>query len=92
MCALTAALLAGCATSEKTLTLETRVTLPEPPAGIEACLHREFPEIPDRALTKQDVVRIIGQAKVIDRAKTACGERARKWIELVDRDFSKSTP
>ncbi len=50
-----------------------RVTLPPAPEGVAACLQRAFPEIPDRALARSDIVRIIGQAKVQDRAKTACG-------------------
>jgi hypothetical protein len=66
-----------------------RVALPAAPAGVEACLRRAFPEIPDRALTKADVVRIIGEAKVLDRSKTACGERAVSWIRDVRRDLAK---
>lgn len=66
-----------------------RVTLPAPPEGVEECLRRTFPEIPDRALSKADVVRIIGEAKVLDRSKTACGERAVTWIQDVRRDLGK---
>lgn len=66
-----------------------QVTLPPPPAGVEPCLRKSFPEIPDRALSKADVVKIIGQAKVLDRAKTACGERAVEWIRDVRTDFAK---
>jgi hypothetical protein len=66
-----------------------RVTLPAPPEGVEACLRKAFPEIPDRALTQDDVVRIIGQAKVQDRAKTACGLRALDWIRRVRTDLAR---
>ena len=34
-----------------------RVTLPPAPDGVAECLRQSFPEIPDRALTKRDVVR-----------------------------------
>ncbi|SDA12822.1 hypothetical protein SAMN02799622_00821 [Methylobacterium sp. UNC378MF] len=68
---------------------EIRVILPEPPSDVAACLKRSFPEIPDRALSTADVVRIIGRAKIQDRAKTACGLRALAWIEAVHRDFAK---
>ena len=65
------------------------MTLPVPPADVAACLRRSFPEIPDRALTTGDVVRLIGRAKVLDRAKTACGLRALAWIEAVRRDLAR---
>ena len=68
---------------------DIRVTLPAPPEGAAACLRETFPEIPDRSLTRDDVVRIIGRAKVLDRAKAACGERALTWIAAVRRDFAK---
>ena len=66
-----------------------RVTLPAPPEGVAACLKTDFPAIPDRDLTTSDVVRIIGKAKLQDRAKSACGRRALAWIEAVQRDFAK---
>lgn len=68
---------------------DIRVTLPAPPAGVATCLKASFPAIPDRDLTTADVVRIIGKAKIQDRAKTACGQRALAWIEAVRRDFAK---
>lgn len=87
--------LGACAHSELVPALDVsapadiRVTLPAPPADVGACLRRSFPEIPDRALTTADVVRIIGRAKIQDRTKTACGLRALAWIEAVRRDFAK---
>lgn len=66
-----------------------RVTLPAAPDGVAECLRQAFPEIPDRALTKRDVVRIIGEAKALDRAKTACGARAVFWIDSVRRDLAR---
>ncbi|GJD92947.1 hypothetical protein [Methylobacterium iners] len=66
-----------------------RITLPAPPEGVAECLRQAFPEIPDRALTKGDVVRIIGAAKVLDRSKTACGARAVTWIEAVRRELAR---
>lgn len=66
-----------------------RVTLPAPPEGVATCLRQTFPEIPGRALSRAEVARIIGEAKVLDRAKTRCGERAAAWIEAVRRDFAR---
>lgn len=66
-----------------------RVTLPPPPDGVEACLRQAFPEIPDRPLTRADMVRITGAAIVLDRAKTACGLRAAAWITAVRRDLAR---
>lgn len=66
-----------------------RVTLPAPPDGVTACLKTGFPAIPDRDLTTSDVVRIIGKAKLQNRAKSACGPRALAWIKAVQRDFAK---
>lgn len=86
--------LAACATSERPapvdlLTGDHRVTLPDAPEGIEECLARAFPEIPDRALSKADVVRVIGGAKALDRAKTACGLRALAWITAVRAQLAR---
>ena len=68
---------------------DIRVTLPVAPEGIEACVRARFPDIPDRSLTRGDVVRIIGRAKILDRSKAACGARAQAWIDAVRRDFAK---
>lgn len=86
--------LAGCVTSDlpavdPRLGADIRVTLPMPPEGVGPCLRRSFPEIPDRPLTRADVVRIIGEAKTLDRAKSACGERAVRWIEDVRATFAR---
>lgn len=94
-CASIALSLAACVTSDglppvdPRLGTEIRVTLPVAPEGVAPCLRQAFPEIPDRALTRADVVRIIGQAKVVDRAKTACGERAVTWIETVRKTYAR---
>ncbi|MEE7459664.1 hypothetical protein MPAR168_22295 [Methylorubrum populi] len=68
---------------------DIRVTLPMPPDDVGSCLRRSFLEIPDRALSRTDVVRIIGQAKTLDRAKSACGERVVHWIEDVRATFAR---
>ncbi|MCJ2139671.1 hypothetical protein [Methylobacterium sp. E-066] len=65
------------------------MTLPAPPAGIEACLRGSFPDIPDRSLTQGDVVRIIARAKLLDREKARCSDRALSWIAAVRRDFAR---
>ncbi|WP_156394296.1 hypothetical protein [Methylobacterium sp. Leaf94] len=68
---------------------DVRVALPPAPDGVAECLRRSFPKIPDRALTKRDVVQLIGEAKALDRAKTACGARALFWIDSVRRDLAR---
>lgn len=68
---------------------EARVTLPALPDDLRACLRKTFPEIPDRDLTQSDVARILGEAIVLDRAKTACGERALAWIEQTRRALGR---
>lgn len=93
--ALLATTLAACATSDgpapvSQLAPSIQITLPKAPADVDACLRRAFPEIPDRALTKTDVVRIIGEAKILDRAKSACGLRAVAWIDDVSHTYAKS--
>lgn len=86
--------LAACATSDgpapvSQLAPSIQITLPKAPDGVDECLRREFPEIPDRALTKADVMRIIGEAKILDRAKSLCGMRAVEWIRDVETTYSK---
>lgn len=66
-----------------------RVTLPTPLEGVEACLRKAFPEIPDKDLTTREMIRILGKAIVQDKAKTACGLRAVAWIERVRRDLAR---
>lgn len=94
VCASIAISAAGCVSSDGPAGIDPsapgiRITLPEAPEGVAECLRRSFPEIPARALTKADVVRIIGAAKVLDRTKTACGERAVTWIDAVRRDLAR---
>lgn len=94
MLACLATSLAACAHSDGPAPIDPlapgiRVTLPPAPEGVAPCLQRAFPDIPDRALSRADIVRIIGQAKVLDRAKTACGLRAVDWIAAVRADFAK---
>lgn len=87
-CALITACLGACEHSSGSGP-DVRVTLPAPPDGVAECLRQSFPEIPDRALTKRDVVRIIAEAKALDRAKAACGARAVFWIDQVRRELAR---
>lgn len=94
-CALIATSLVGCAHSDgaapvSQLAPSIRISLPDAPAGVAECLHKEFPDIPDRALTRRDVIRIVGEAKVLDRTKTACGDRAVNWIETVLGSYARA--
>lgn len=52
-------------------------------------MRQAFPEIPVRDLTPEDVVRIIGEAAILDRAKTACGMHAVTWTRRVKKDLGK---
>lgn len=72
-----------------TVDASPRVTLAGPPAGVPACLKVPFPILPDRDLTRFDVLRIIGEAEILDAAKTACGLRAVRWIDTVRRDLAR---
>lgn len=65
------------------------MTLPPAPEGVEACLRRTFPEVPDRDLTTREVTRMLGDAILLDKAKTACGLLAVQWIARVRRDFAR---
>ncbi|KQP33836.1 hypothetical protein ASF49_08185 [Methylobacterium sp. Leaf104] len=81
-------MLGGCP-DKAALDLSTRPNLPPVPADLTACFARAFPEIPDRALSRADVVRIIATAKLTDRAKTACGERLLAWASDVQREYGR---
>lgn len=89
-----AATLAACTTSDGPPAVDPRapdirITMPDAPVDVGPCIRQAFPDIPDRSLTRTDIVRIIGTAKVLDRAKTRCGERALAWITAVRRDLAK---
>nr|WP_156453665.1 hypothetical protein [Methylobacterium sp. CCH5-D2] len=68
---------------------EIRITLPAAPESVGPCLARSFPDIPDRALNRVDLMRIIGEAKLQDRMKAACGARAVAWIEKVRAAYAR---
>ncbi|SDM67950.1 hypothetical protein SAMN05216360_10391 [Methylobacterium phyllostachyos] len=82
--------LGGCP-DKAALDLTGRAALPPVPADLEACIHRTFPEIPARAFGRREAVGIIADAKLLDRAKTACGERALLWMNAVTAEFGRST-
>ncbi len=63
--------------------------IPELPVDLATCFARTFPEIPDRAFGRAEAVRIIANAKLLDRAKTACGERALTWIAGVRAAYGR---
>ncbi|UYW28242.1 hypothetical protein OKC48_06900 [Methylorubrum extorquens] len=86
-----AVLLGGCP-DRAALDLTVRPALPPIPADLEACLHRSFPEIPARAFGRREAVRIIADAKLLDRAKSACGDRALEWMKGVSAAFGRPTP
>jgi len=78
--------LAACSTTVRD-TPSPQVALPEVPADLRPCFEAAFPTIPDRDLSRADVKRIIGGAKLLDRSKTACGRRALSWMESVSREY-----
>ena len=69
--------------------VSTRPALPPVPADLAACFARTFPEIPDAAFGSAAAVRIIANAKLLDRAKTACGGRALAWIADVHAEYGR---
>lgn len=81
-------MLGGCP-DKAALDLSTRPALPPVPADLAPCFARTFPEIPDAAFGRAAAVRIIANAKLLDRAKTACGERALAWIAQVRVEFGR---
>ncbi len=81
-------LLGGCP-NKGTLDLTARPAIPAPPADLAACFARAFPEIPDRAFGRAEAVRIIANAKLLDRAKSACGGRALAWIADVHAEYGR---
>lgn len=82
-------ILLGGGPDKGTLDLTARPAIPAPPADLAACFARAFPEIPDRAFGRAEAVRIIANAKLLDRAKTACGERALAWIAQVRAEYGR---
>lgn len=76
---MSAILLSACVTS-KEINDPIRIT-PEIPPDLSSCFEKQFPIIPDRDLTSRDIVRIISDAKRLDKIKTSCGERAIIWMK-----------
>ncbi|WP_342163144.1 hypothetical protein [Methylobacterium sp. SD21] len=83
--------LGGCP-DKASLDLSGRAALPPVPADLAPCIHQAFPEIPATAFGRRDAVRIIASAKLVDRAKTACGDRALEWMNAVTAEFGRPTP
>lgn len=79
----------GACHPHESLDLTARPALPAPPADLAACFARAFPEIPARAFGRGEAVRIIANAKLLDRAKSACGERALAWAADVQREYGR---
>lgn len=89
-----AALLSGCGDPVGRVApdVSARPDLPEIPADLAPCFAKAFPEIPERGFGRVAAVRIIGDAKLTDRAKTACGDRALAWMQDVRAAFGRPTP
>lgn len=52
-------------------------------------MRRTFPKVPDRDLTTREVTLMLGDAILLDKAKTACGLLAARWIDRVRQDFAR---
>ncbi|ARO54058.1 hypothetical protein B2G69_07800 [Methylorubrum zatmanii] len=89
--ALAACLALGACGDAPRLDPSIRPELPPIPADLDACLHRAFPEIPSRAFGRREAVQLIADAKLLDRAKTACGDRALHWMTDVVKAFGRPT-
>lgn len=81
------ALTIGACQPREAIDLAARPALPPVPTDLAACFARTFPEIPDAAFGRAAAVRIIANAKLLDRAKSACGTRALAWIADVHAEF-----
>jgi len=79
----------GACTPTSAPDLSTLPALPPVPADLAACFARAFPEIPDAAFGRAAAVRIIATAKLLDRAKSACGGRALAWIADVHAEYGR---
>lgn len=79
----------GACHPRESLDLTARPDIPPVPADLAACFARSFPEIPDRAFGRAEAVRLLADAKLLDRAKTACGERALTWIAGVRAAYGR---
>lgn len=89
LASLLAALTLGACAPRPPLDVAARPAIPAPPADLAACFARAFPEIPERAFGRAEAVWIIANAKLVDRAKSACGERALAWIETVRVEYGR---
>ncbi len=89
LAALLVALTVGACAPRPPLDVAVRPAIPAAPADLAACFARTFPEIPDAAFGRAAAVRIIANAKLLDRAKTGCGERALAWIETVRVEYGR---
>ncbi|MGU3284694.1 hypothetical protein [Methylobacterium mesophilicum] len=85
--------LAGCGdpVGRVALDVSARPVLPVPP-DVKVCFAKAFPEIPADGFSRITAVRIIAEAKLLDRAKSACGNRALAWIDDVTAQFGRPTP
>lgn len=79
----------GACQPRESLDLTALPAIPAPPADLAACFAKTFPEIPGAAFGRAKAVRIIADAKLLDRAKTACGERALAWIAQVRAEYGR---
>ncbi|QEE39827.1 MULTISPECIES: hypothetical protein [unclassified Methylobacterium] len=73
------------------LDVSARAALPPIPDDLAACFSKAFPEIPSLAFGRREAVRIMADAKLLDRAKANCGERALNWMKDVRAAFGRPT-
>lgn len=72
--------------------VSARPVLPPIPADVRICFAKSYPKLPADAFGRIAAVQIIGEAKILDRAKSACGNRALDWIDDVTKQFGRPTP
>lgn len=88
--ALTAMLLAGCASSgNKTLVAYEELPKPtkaaEIPADLKNCFDNETKFPSNKELTKRDIVHLLSATRKSEKEKAACGRRLIKWYATVSR-------
>jgi hypothetical protein len=65
------------------------VALAPVPADLRVCFARLVPPPPPGPLTKKQVIRLIGELKASELAKSRCGKRLIAWYETQARILAK---
>jgi hypothetical protein len=81
------ATMTGCASSGRLA--GDSVALAPVPADLKVCFARLVPPPPPGPLTRKQVIRLIGELKTSELAKSRCGKRLIVWYETQARILAK---